>query len=203
LFVSHNLAAVQSLCERAILLNDGCLQRDGNQLEVVRHYLHGLQSVLVPGRYTAAKTGSSAGKIIDAIVRSEGQYSKAGYSAGRPLEFEVRCDVRGVKGPPALGIGIDNAMGDRIVTMHSNSCRVNLTAESYSECLTFRCRISNLILQPGDYFVKLSYEEAMQPRDVLAPAFTFAIRPAGQYGSSGHTARGMILCDQEWQLTTE
>jgi lipopolysaccharide transport system ATP-binding protein len=39
-FVSHNLQAVAQLCDRAILLDEGRIVRDGPSSEVVAHYLH-------------------------------------------------------------------------------------------------------------------------------------------------------------------
>jgi lipopolysaccharide transport system ATP-binding protein len=41
LFVSHNFAAIQKLCNRAILLNKGALQIDGTVSEVLRAYQEG------------------------------------------------------------------------------------------------------------------------------------------------------------------
>jgi lipopolysaccharide transport system ATP-binding protein len=39
LFVSHNMAAIQALCQRAVLLDGGHLVVDGEKRSVVRHYL--------------------------------------------------------------------------------------------------------------------------------------------------------------------
>ena len=39
LFVSHNMAAIQSLCQRAVLLDSGHLAADGEAASVVRRYL--------------------------------------------------------------------------------------------------------------------------------------------------------------------
>jgi lipopolysaccharide transport system ATP-binding protein len=39
LFVSHNMPAVKSLCERALLLSNGCLVQDGKVDDVVNSYL--------------------------------------------------------------------------------------------------------------------------------------------------------------------
>lgn len=46
LFVSHNTAAVQSLCDRAIVLRDGQVINDGSAVDVVQDYLSGLSSKL-------------------------------------------------------------------------------------------------------------------------------------------------------------
>ena len=40
LFVSHNMASIQSLCSRAILLNKGKITSEGNPSEVVNFYLN-------------------------------------------------------------------------------------------------------------------------------------------------------------------
>lgn len=39
LFVSHNMAAIESLCERVIFLNSGRLVADGLPRTVIPHYL--------------------------------------------------------------------------------------------------------------------------------------------------------------------
>jgi len=41
LFVSHNMAAVLNLCQRAIFLRDGCISREGTARDVVNEYLQG------------------------------------------------------------------------------------------------------------------------------------------------------------------
>lgn len=45
LFVSHNMTAVQNLCQRAILLDEGELREDGPSAEVVAGYLTAAQNI--------------------------------------------------------------------------------------------------------------------------------------------------------------
>ena len=47
LFVSHDMGTVRDICERGIFLNKGCLGFDGDNLEVIRHYLQAGNKVLV------------------------------------------------------------------------------------------------------------------------------------------------------------
>jgi lipopolysaccharide transport system ATP-binding protein len=42
LFVSHNMSAVNRLCSRAVLLNAGCVEADGNAPEITAKYLTGV-----------------------------------------------------------------------------------------------------------------------------------------------------------------
>jgi hypothetical protein len=63
--------------------------------------------------------------------------------------------------------------------------------------------MSGLILRPGDYFVKLSFEGESGAIDVVSPAFTFTITPTDYYESAGRFGRGIVLCDQAWSLSSE
>jgi lipopolysaccharide transport system ATP-binding protein len=67
LFVSHNMAAVTRLCQRAILVSDGVIQKDGSAAEVAAAYL--LSSL----RTTAERTWPSAeGAPGNNVVRLRG-----------------------------------------------------------------------------------------------------------------------------------
>ena len=44
LFVSHNMAAVEALCSRALVLDSGKLERDGSASEVVKDHLRNMMS---------------------------------------------------------------------------------------------------------------------------------------------------------------
>lgn len=55
-FVSHNLTAVQSLCQRAILLDNGLVLADGGVRDVLHTYLNRGRGGLTVRRWTAAET---------------------------------------------------------------------------------------------------------------------------------------------------
>jgi len=64
LFVSHNMAAVTRLCQRAILVADGVVQKDGSAAEVASAYL--LSSLRTTGERTWLSSEDAPG---DAVVR--------------------------------------------------------------------------------------------------------------------------------------
>jgi lipopolysaccharide transport system ATP-binding protein len=55
LFVSHNMAAVRSLCQRGVVLEDGGMVFDGTAEEAVEYYVNGV-------------TMMEGGKIVDSII---------------------------------------------------------------------------------------------------------------------------------------
>ena len=63
LFVSHNLQAIRSLCERAILLEGGRLTADGGVAEVTARYLSGQRSdIEVQGRAMGNRLNRTGGR---------------------------------------------------------------------------------------------------------------------------------------------
>src|SRR6185437_552740 len=66
LFVSHNMAAVENLCERAIVLQKGRLIFDGSAKQAVQHYIRGLSN-LEENRQTHAMDLSRARRPPDVL----------------------------------------------------------------------------------------------------------------------------------------
>jgi lipopolysaccharide transport system ATP-binding protein len=95
LFVSHNMPAVTRLCERVILLDDGCLVADGPSQKTVSAYLDSGQGTTAlrewpaekaPGRdvahLRAVRVIDRKGTLVDAIdIREE---------VGLQMEYEVK-----------------------------------------------------------------------------------------------------------------
>jgi lipopolysaccharide transport system ATP-binding protein len=115
LFVSHNMQAVARLCERAILLDDGRVVRDGPSPEVVAQYLqsgHGTSSYLewpdvetAPGNKTArmawVRVVQDGEKVDTADVR-------------RPIGIEIAFRILR-PGPPLLPkLKLLNGEGDTV-----------------------------------------------------------------------------------------
>ena len=85
LFVSHNLAAVNSLCRRAIWLNEGRALLDGPAPEVVQSYLS--QSARAPSQsfwpHPQAAPGNEAVRIRKVSIRADSEGSVGDGDASR------------------------------------------------------------------------------------------------------------------------
>ncbi len=71
LFVSHNLAAVQSLCNRGIVLQEGRLAFSGTADQAVAHYLHSAYQVNGCLRDRKDRTGSGDVKVVAIELRNK------------------------------------------------------------------------------------------------------------------------------------
>ena len=197
LFVSHNLAAVEALCDRAVLLRAGRLDADGPVAGIIARY-HAQTSSRTSSthafdrsrRATRAPIFTSA-SLVDAEGRDTSQIPLGGELV---LEIGLRSARR--LRAPSLGIGIDDVMGQRLLTLH-NPIQGSVL-DDIEGSGSVRCRVRSFPLAPGEYVVKLALSDRTEEIDVVENAFTFEVVNAdGLKDGRGHL-RGLCVAPSEW-----
>lgn len=89
LFVSHNLEAVRSLCQRAILLNKGEVQADGPAQTVITTYLSNQKKNSSARHFS---TGDAPGTEVIKILQAEARFSED--TALVTIESEVKLKFK-------------------------------------------------------------------------------------------------------------
>jgi lipopolysaccharide transport system ATP-binding protein len=95
LFVSHNMPAITRLCQRAILLDQGQLLRDGPSSEVVSSYLSNGLGTTAAREWSDPKTapGGEIARLRAVRVRTEDGEIAAAVDIRRPVGIEMEYDV--------------------------------------------------------------------------------------------------------------
>jgi lipopolysaccharide transport system ATP-binding protein len=105
LFVSHNMAAIQKLCNRGILLNNGSCIAEGDINTVLRNYLdEGLKS---SSNYQFKETNGSACVKQVVIEDIEGK-SMLEIPVGKPWRVKVFVSVKAHLKNMVIGLGMVN-----------------------------------------------------------------------------------------------
>jgi lipopolysaccharide transport system ATP-binding protein len=202
LFVSHNMAAIESLCDRGIVLQEGSVTFSGGQREAVARYHQSLAGVLGQGRFAREKardgSGPTRARIVGATMTDCATGAIGQVPAGGRVEIRVECYADEKLDRPGLGIGIDSFSGQRIVTLSSNFDPTLSRPRYVLGTFSFSC-IVELPLVPGGYTTRLNLESADQTVEGIEQAMSFTVLPADYYGS-GRIGRGVFLCRQEWLL---
>ncbi len=99
LFVSHDLNAVNSLCERALLLHEGKIAKSGPTADVTRYYLDHSNNMYSPITWSPLPSSEVSEVSLNAInVEQNGALTSA-INCREPftihLEYEVRKPIRG------------------------------------------------------------------------------------------------------------
>jgi lipopolysaccharide transport system ATP-binding protein len=203
LFVSHDMMAVERLCQRGIVLDKGSKVFEGTQIEAVSHYLQTVDADVEAGRYAARHAGPAEGvraRVLEASVTSGGRHEQGGYRIGAPLEFRVRVRAFEPLHESHLGIGIDSGGGLRITTLLTKHCRPDPMPAKLEGEFELTCRADSLVLAPGMYTVKLALQDALGQIDMIDEAFTFRVVESDYFGTGFPLQRGVVMVPQEWTL---
>jgi len=206
LFVSHNLAAVERLCDAGLIIDAGQVRFKGEKAEAIKRYAEALRGKESRGYFRLQSEAQLqeliASRIVEARVTSSGEFSEGGYKTGDPLEFHIDCVSDVAIRAPTLVIGVDNWLGQRIVTMRSSSCATNVGRELLQGRFGFVCSVKDLALAPGEYRVELGLEIQQKPVHVENGAMTLQIMPGNYHGAEADSVLGIILCKQHWEYAS-
>lgn len=109
LFVSHNMAAIQTLCRRAIWLDAGKVEQDGESEPVINAYGKHLQNA---NGFTATIKSLDGDIEVEQIRLMDGNgESTSVYSPGSPITVEIRYYAKRPVHRPYIWIGIRSQFG--------------------------------------------------------------------------------------------
>jgi lipopolysaccharide transport system ATP-binding protein len=210
LFVSHNLAAVESLCSRGVVLEQGRLAFDGPSKEAIQFYLESLRCNGAASHSCIIDLGSSAGRPIKYHPRL--RKLELFDSADRPLrgnlpvggslkaviyfELETSCSSFDVE------LAFDTLGGQRVCTAHSayEPCRRH---EERAGHQVFICEITNLTLVPGEYKIHVGLQIGSGEVDWVEDATRLTVLNSDFYGTGILPTRGVFLLNNRWALAQD
>jgi lipopolysaccharide transport system ATP-binding protein len=185
LFVSHNMAAVESLCRRCIWIDAGRIRADGDARAVVAEYMRtfaqastgrvALESIESrsgngEGRFLRIEFLNGAGEITNFIRSGDRLTMRLHYRAHRTLRDLV------------VGINIHNEYGTLVAASNNwatgDDIPIVEAGEGYADF-----EIDCLYLLPGRYFLSLWLGKWSNQQDVLKNCIHFDVEASDYYGS--------------------
>ena len=203
IFVSHNLAIIQALCKRGVVLERGRTVADAPINEAIDHYLRTLERTASDDLLT--RTDRDGRGWDDSLVRAIEVNNPDGTSgavvAGRPVTITVF--VTEVLPLMECRLTIANSLGQPVTTFDSE---LSAPADSRDPSLGPRieCEITELGLLPGRYRIDVVLKGRRQIQDGLQAAAFFDVepgviegRPMPESGADGNVALAHV-----WRLPT-
>jgi lipopolysaccharide transport system ATP-binding protein len=146
LFVSHNMSAIQSLCQRAIWLDGGKIVMFDDTNPVVEAYGKHLQS---SSAHRVMRSIDGQMEIEQVATLDKDGNATSVFSPGKPLTLEIRFLARQPIPLPYLWIGIQSQFGSLFcANMLLDGARPKLLSGRG----VIRCKIGNLPLLPGQTY---------------------------------------------------
>jgi lipopolysaccharide transport system ATP-binding protein len=204
LFVSHNMASIQRLCSRCVLLDRGEISAAGSPSEVVDAYLSRTSSETKPREWIdvsrASRGGTGEARFMAAWY--SGRDPRSGFSVhpDGPLEVRVAIASDAPRTIHSLAVILQDLSGTRLINLDARL--INRTVELQAGHTVVGFRIHALHLNPGLYRIGLwlaNPRSAGTKRgvyDYIESAFDFeVVRRASE--SAGQPAHAVVRCDFE------
>jgi len=205
LFVSHNLAAVQNLCHRGVVLTHGQLSFNGTAKEAIDFYLHSVSGQGSHGHVidlaNAPRTDLRRPRLLEKMeFYMDGSTPMNGnLPMGAPLKIRLHFPLSKPTGNFEIGIGFDNMFNQRVFTAHS--CFE--PDRSHGERLgpqVFVCNIPSLTLVPGEYTVRVWMDIGVDEVDLVDDAARIQVIESDYYGTGRVPWNGAFVLKHHWYL---
>ncbi len=156
LFVSHDLEAVRSLCDRALLLEQGEVTHDGPTDRVIAQYL---QRVAEGDRGHSCQEreerwGSGEIKIGEVWLEDEAGGKVSGVPVGRPFVVAADYTSHSAVSEPVIGLALRDETGHLLSGPNTRFDGVDLASLPSSGEVRYQVNDSRLL--PGRYFLSIS-----------------------------------------------
>ena len=199
LFVSHNMLAIQSLCDRAILLGHGRVQATGNLDQIIDLYNSSVRGV--PGdqlKYINARKGNGKLRFIKGSVSNAKNSLKPITSFSDvivELKFQLLNNIEASHG--RIDVGINNHRGHRIAWLSSDLVTSKI---DFSNGIV-RFKISQLPLVAGEYTCNVYAELNHELADWIVDVLPFRIGVVNHYntGKTVPANQGDILLNYSFE----
>jgi lipopolysaccharide transport system ATP-binding protein len=176
-FVSHNLAVIQALCKRGILLEAGRTVADAPVSEAIDQYLRALErsaSQDLLARPDRDGRGWQESLIKRLAVRDPSSGQVDAVVGGRPASIVV--EVTEVLPMMECRLTVVNSLGNPVTTLDSElSAPTDVRDPQLGACI--ECEVASLPLIPGRYRIDAVIKGRRQIQDGLQAAAFFDVEP--------------------------
>jgi lipopolysaccharide transport system ATP-binding protein len=207
LFVSHNMGAVQSLCDRAILLENGKVKKDGSAKEVVRDYMTSakLENVgqqergYYVDRALIEKNKTDSVSITGCEIINP-QDTELGPRTGDPLRIRIHYSALKQCQSPAFVVIIRDPMGYELLRLSTMPIS-GFVIERLGESGYVDLDIKMLPLVAGNYSMDIGFvREGIEWIVKLEEVVKFEVEQKDFYGSGliMDQRRGLLVVPHTW-----
>jgi lipopolysaccharide transport system ATP-binding protein len=201
LFVSHNMEAVRSLCQRGVWLKDGRLHKDGKADEIIEAYFNSISN-----ERSFSCANPDYGLIIQKVVlKNDRGEESSQFRPGDDLVVEISYDAQKRIEKPIIALGVLGINGSCFT---SNMLLDGHRPDSLEGAGQITCTFRSIPLLPQSYTVKMIVRAA-NIKDLIVNyqevAYFSVVGDLAEYGYKGefmtfalHSTP--VVVPYEWRL---
>ncbi len=189
LLVSHNMATIEKLCGRALLIDHGRLAVDGSPTEALEAYLADVPTASKPGEWIdlgdARRSGSGEARFIALRYSAGSVEQQRRVQPGASIAIDLRINTKQAMTVNHLAVSITDRRSTKLI--HADVAQSGDFIRLDEGNNVFRVSLPSLALNPGRYALELrlarrrnSVVDALEPAiefDVFSPDGADAVDP--------------------------
>lgn len=205
LFVSHNMAAVRRLCNKAIRLERGQLIDSGPASQQVDAYTREVTQRAKSGDLTTRQDRTGNGKVrvtnVD-LLTDNNEVPISTIGVGQPLHIRIDYEAQADYLSPVVHVAINNDLGIPVTYLCSK-----FTSELPGRLPAggrIHCRLPEIALAVGEYTIDVCLQSGESTCDHVLAAADLVITEDSFYptGLVPPAAYGAVLTHQSWSGDT-
>jgi lipopolysaccharide transport system ATP-binding protein len=200
LFVSHNMAAVKSLCTRAIVLENGTTAFEGETNQAVDFYLK--SDVANSSAHYINETPKADSDILEVSMRDKDGNVKGVFGFDNQIVLQIKLNAnREIAKSGSLGFRVKDQF-ERVVfsSMVNLSEFINVNGVHYSNI-----EFPKSVLLPNEYRVIIGYH--IPNKEVIRSLFDIVNFKIEETGTIYHKYQGVdfgsVMLDCKWSVKSE
>jgi lipopolysaccharide transport system ATP-binding protein len=208
LFVSHNLAAIEALCSRGVVLQQGIVVFNGPTKDAIQYYLQNVSAASGNAAVSHSVDLQNASgrppkyrpllKRLELFTQDDRPFSGE-LSLGAPLKAVIHLNLEEPCTSFDAELSFFTPSGQRVCTAHSAYEPSRTHAERVGEQI-FICEIPRVSLIPGEYKLCVGLDIASHEADWVDDAARLTVLKSDFYGTGVVPERGMFLIENRWEL---
>ncbi len=205
LFVSHNMAAVNQLCDRCIVLRDGQLFFDGGSAEGVDCYLklgnREAAAAVMERTRQGTKTAAGKGHITRVEILDEEGHSGACIGVGEPFRVKIHIEIYERIAQLVLGAEVESPTGVPMLNLRTDGQGVDFGPYAAGSHIAFTITLPGLPFLPGVYKISPWFAEREGRRiDQVNEGVHVTLEGKGRFQSEKmiQPGKSMMLMDCAW-----
>jgi len=204
LFVSHDLAAVEKLCSRSILLEEGSCVADGPTSQIITQYLSGLLDVATSDLASRTdRKGEGHVRFTKIEILDKYGNKQSTFLSGRPLRIRLHYHANSSR--PLMNCRVSVAVNGwgkvyflASTELHTDECLV-LPSEGFIDCV-----VDELPLSVGIYYLCPFFEMNGIVQDTLDSAGILQVEDGNFFGTGKDYPVGWagktVLVKHRWEI---
>ncbi|HEX5436697.1 MAG TPA: polysaccharide ABC transporter ATP-binding protein [Gemmatimonadaceae bacterium] len=180
LFVSHNMAAVRSLCSRCLLMQHGEIYMEGSPDAVVDRYLELYEEVDSQTDRTSLRADREHGGNAYTLHYTRTAAATT-IECGQPVTLAFEVEMPKASEQATVSLTFINSAGDLVVSM-SNKVQNVPSSTGPSRRWAVVCDLGQLPLNAGSYGVRVHVGDGMRDVARFGNAFVLHVREHDVFG---------------------